>query len=84
MPDYSACDQGACERRHGCARYLMRYGAWQSVMTERPATCTHFWDAKDTPFAMLTPEQADARLLKRDSLADEGSTTAGDTEGVEP
>ena len=60
MPDYSACSQTTCERRHGCARYRMRHGRWQSVLQPNPAACLDFWSVeKGSPFALLSPEEAD-------------------------
>lgn len=60
MPDYTACAQISCERRHGCARYLMRWGRYQSITRGTPACCGLEWPlAWGTSFALLTPEEAD-------------------------
>ena len=65
MPDYAACAHLTCERRYGCARYLMTHGRWQTVVYPGPETCSMFWDSSDrVPFAMLSPERADEQALQ--------------------
>ena len=65
MPDYVACAHLTCERRYGCARYLMKYGRWQSVIYPDEDPCSMFWGSGDrVPFTMLSPERADEQALQ--------------------
>lgn len=76
MPDYSACDQTACPRRHACARYRMKYGLWQSVLTLKPEGCGAFWNLEEgAPFTLLSVEEADVQAAHAPQVrdADEGA-----------
>lgn len=66
MPDYSACMSFGCERRHECARYLMKFGMRQSVAGFNPDGCYAFWKKEEAPWKLVTPLVADARASRQE------------------
>ena len=68
MPDYAACTQATCPRRHECARYRMLWNPWgQTVGHHTPGPqCPRFWPADEAPWGLVTPVEADARASQKE------------------
>lgn len=66
MPDYTACVNGSCPLRTDCARFLMKYGLWQSVSLFRPEgeTCTHRIRVTGDGWLLVSIEEAEGRARK--------------------
>ena len=64
MPDYSGCTQYTCERKGGCARYLMIHGRRQTVSSYEPQGCTAFWPKEKAPFALHTLREANIQATE--------------------
>jgi len=61
MPDITACITADCPRRHGCARYMTVYSAYQSLSIFDARTCPYYMTTATTPYPLLSEAAADKR-----------------------
>lgn len=67
MPDYQACRGENCKKKLKCARYMMKWGKYQSVITPDPRRCDSFWpfdlEYQNVPFEL---DEEKVKKLKDD------------------
>ena len=55
MPDYTGCTQDKCIKKNTCARFLMKFDRYQSVINPDVHPCEMYWDiSKGHPFKVKT------------------------------